>query len=85
MTEQNTMPDVIYCSLWAKSENPLFLIGPWLDLETNDATKYVRADIHTNLLRQARDALIAQAEISELYLDSTGEAIEAINKVLVGK
>lgn len=60
MTQQNTMPDEIYCSLWAAADNPPFLIGPWLDLRVDGSSKYLRADTvpdHTSLLKQARDEL----------------------------
>ena len=86
MTQKNTMPDVILVendkSGWFPAE---WDTGPDF-VDQNDVTKYIRADLHTDLLKQARKALFCtEMRLANNFIPTPSElddALTAIDKAL---
>lgn len=84
MTQKNTMPDVILVendkSGWFPAE---WDTGPDF-VDQNDVTKYIRADLHTDLLKQAREAMYGARfhKTNEHVFAELNKAIRAIDKAL---
>jgi hypothetical protein len=95
MTQQNTMPDNIELGYFyagcPMSEYFFSVIDKETKLEPLMTAKYIRADTHTDLLKQARDALnsanntyLGSEYVYVLKPDIVEQTIAAIDKVLGG-
>lgn len=78
MTQQNTMPDEIYATPYETDKGH----GEWDASQIALTTKYIRADLHTDILKQARLMIVELCHDHKTLFDDANNLITEIDKVL---
>lgn len=88
MTQQNTMPDVIYLAVTHDHKDCLSCEAYYSSSDVDGfeglTGKYIRADLYNDLLKQAREAMYGARfhKTNEHVFAELNKAIRAIDKAL---
>jgi hypothetical protein len=90
MTQQNTMPAVLYLGVTHDHKDCLsceaYYSSSYIDGFEGPTGKYIRADLHTDILKQARKALFCtEMRLANNFIPTPSElddALTAIDKAL---